>query len=397
MKRLAGYSAIVLATLAALFLLWQFRTAVILFILSLAVAAVLRPVINSLAGRGMARGLALGLTYTGVIILFVLLLFFIFGPLLNELQTLFTDLPKAYDNLQASWLKGSWIQQTLASNFPNLDNILHTLPGGKWSVFIQNFLSVTRTYLEIGSDFVIVFVLSIYWSFDEEHFKRLWLSLLPSVSRTRWRGVWERLEQEIGAYLRSELVQSVLTLIILAVGYSIIGLKYPLLLALFAALSWLIVWFGGLLAAALALFAGLLVSPLVGAGTALFTILVLFFLEFVIQPRLFNRTWISSLLIIIMVLILVSQFGLLGFLLAPPVAAVIQIFARQLLTPAPAVTNIELAAPPHVQLETLQERLVSLKGEVSSNDQTASPEVVNLVERLDKLIERVRTEDPFSE
>ena len=136
-------------------------------------------------------------------------------------------------------------------------------------------MGITIGTITLISEITIVFILSIYWSADQEHFKRLWLSLLPFELRTRWRDVWQNIEYEIGSYLRSELFQSLLTVIILGIGYQLIGLQYPVFIAVFGAISWLFVWFGGLVAIIAALLAGLSISPMIGILAALFTLLVL--------------------------------------------------------------------------------------------------------------------------
>ena len=110
-----------------------------------------------------------------------------------------------------------------------------------------------------------------------------------------------------------------------------LGLQYPVALALIGAIGWLIPWVGVLLAVIPALWVGLSSSLALGLLAAAFTIGVLCFLEFVVEPRLFNRRRFSSLLVVIVVLVLVDEYGLIGILLAPPLAAAIQILAGQLM------------------------------------------------------------------
>ena len=50
-------------TMILLLLLWQFSVAILLFLLSLAVAAALRPLISSITGRNVPKRLALGIVY----------------------------------------------------------------------------------------------------------------------------------------------------------------------------------------------------------------------------------------------------------------------------------------------------------------------------------------------
>ena len=55
MKRLALATAVVVATLVGLLMLWMLHEAVLIFLLSLAVAAAMRPVVDEVARRGVPR------------------------------------------------------------------------------------------------------------------------------------------------------------------------------------------------------------------------------------------------------------------------------------------------------------------------------------------------------
>jgi predicted PurR-regulated permease PerM len=58
MIRVAWIAALVLVTLTVLLLLWQFSEAVVMFLISLAVAAAFRPMIETLSQRFVRKGLA---------------------------------------------------------------------------------------------------------------------------------------------------------------------------------------------------------------------------------------------------------------------------------------------------------------------------------------------------
>jgi putative permease len=234
---------------------------------------------------------------------------------------------------------------------------------------------------------MIVLVLSVYWSADQEHFKRLWLSLLPFERRARARLIWQTLESGLGAYLRSQLIQTVLAVILLGIGYQVLGLQYPVALALIGAIGWLIPWVGVLLAVIPAVWVGLSSSLALGLMAAAFTIGVLCFLEFVVEPRLFNRRRFSSLLVVIVVLVLVDEYGLIGILLAPPLAAAIQILAGQLMRSTTTV-KATLAQP----ISALQTHLASVQSVLAAETVPPGPELNNLVDRLTQLIARAEQE-----
>ena len=325
MKRVAWFTLVVFATFTLALLFWEFRVAVLLFVLSLVVAATVRPLVDRFAGRGLPRRLALLLTYAicigGVIALVVILS----GPLLTDLQQLTKNVAGSYEQMKTQWPTGAPFQQTLAQQLPSTTDLYQLFTGS----LPQTVLGITLGTFDLLGQLMIVLVLSVYWSADQEHFKRLWLSLLPFAQRARARLIWQTLESGLGAYLRSEVIQTVLAVILLGLGYEALGLQYPVALALIGAIGWLIPWVGLLLAVIPALWVGLSSSLALGLVAAAFTIGVLCFLEFVVEPRLFNRRRFSSLLVVIVVLVLVDEYGLIGILLAPPLAAAIQIMAGQ--------------------------------------------------------------------
>jgi putative permease len=396
LKKLAWYTFVSLALVTLVFLIWEFQTALILFILSLMVTAILRPMVNFLIVHGCPRGLALLITYFAIFALIVGLILFLGGPIIADVQAMATDLPNSYEHIKAQWLADSGFQQAIAQRMPDFSDLFPIIKTGPNSSFIQYIFGMALGSFGLVSQMLIVTVLSIYWSADQDHFKRLWFSLLTTEMRARWRDIWQNIESRIGAYLRSELIQSLLTIIILGAGYQLIGMKYPVLLAAFAAAGWLLAWFGGLVAVIPVLLVGLSINLTTGLTAAIFTISVLAILEFVVEPRLFNRQRGSSLLVVILVLFMEKEYGITGLLAAPPLAAVIQILASEFLKPKGAAT-IELEPPPPLRIGLLRERLNTIQTMVSKRAEPPPPEVINLIDRLDQLIDKTNQEEHFSE
>ena len=88
MRRLAWSTAIILTTLTAALLVWELRATVLLFLLSLIVAATIRPLVDWFSARGLSRGLALLFTYVVCIGFIIALVLLLSGTLLTELQQL---------------------------------------------------------------------------------------------------------------------------------------------------------------------------------------------------------------------------------------------------------------------------------------------------------------------
>src|SRR5690242_17759692 len=119
MIRIVRYTVVVLTTLMILILIWQFISAIVLFLLSLAVAAALRPLINSLTGRYVPKRIALGTIYF-LLTAAILSSFWMIGtPLLDELQMATDDSIAAYERAKVEWPQsGTAFQQALAEQLP---------------------------------------------------------------------------------------------------------------------------------------------------------------------------------------------------------------------------------------------------------------------------------------
>ncbi len=387
MKRLAWFTGVILATFTGALLFWEFRVAVVLLLLSLVIAATVRPLVDWFAARRLPRALALLFTYATCVGFIIALVVILSGPLLTDLQKLTTDVTSGYEQLRREWPNGTLFQKTIAQQLPAATDLYAAITGPQGGALLQTALGFTLGSLDLLGQLLISLVLSIYWSTDQERFKRLWVSLLPFEMRARAREIWQNVETSLGGYLRSQLIQSALALILLGIGYQVLGLKYPAALALIGTIGWLIPWVGVLLALIPAVLIGLAISPALAALAAALTIGVLSFLEFVVEPRLFNRRRFSSLLVVIVVLVLVDQFGLIGILIAPPLAAVIQIFASQLLG-ATQATKPQLAQP----ASALQARLQSVQTLLAGQTESPTPEITSLVDRLTQLILRATHE-----
>ncbi len=382
MKRLAWFTAVILGTLTTALLLWEFRAAVVLFVLAVTIAAAVRPLVDRLSAHGLPNGLALLITYAvslGSIIGLVLILG---GSFLTQLQQLANDLTSSYEHIKTEWPNGNLFQQVIAQQFSAPNALSQAIVGQQGSAWIQTVLGVTLRSFDLIGQMVIILVLSLYWNTDQEHFKRLWLSLLPSDMRVRAREIWQHIETGVGAYVRSEVIQSLLAVILLSTGYFLIGLNYPIVLGVIGAIGWLIPWVGVLLAVVPALLVGLSMNPITGLLAAGVTIAVLSLLEFVVEPRFFNRRRFSSLLVVIVVLVLADSYGVLGILLAPPLAAAIQIVAGQFIRALTTKTQRTC------QISALQERLEAVQVMMATQPEPPGLEIINLIDRLTQLIER---------
>lgn len=120
----------------------------------------------------------------------------------------------------------------------------------------------------------------------------------------------------------------------------------------------------------------------VGVVGTLYTILVLIMLELAIEPRFFNRRQFSGFLLVLMMITFINALGLIGLLIAPPVAVALQILLHHLLQEQIVSSNDKSM----LDLTDLEERLAHMRTTITENLEVNSPQVMNLMERLGYVI-----------
>jgi putative permease len=377
-KRLAVFGAAVMTTLLALVVLWQFRIAVVYVLVSLALAATVRPFTKDWSRRGFAMRLVLILLYLVGLGSLGFLVFLAVKLAIGDIQQLAQTLSVQNEWRLPTWLQGSSFQEALVSRLPPPSKIFEVVTR---HLVLPSILGFTEGIGRVVSGGLVIMFLSIYWTISQIHFERLWLSLLPSGQRKRARDIWRAVEANLGAYIRSELIQSFLAVLLLGFGYWLLGSQYPTLLALVGAIAWLVPIVGAALAVILPLSLGLLTSVQLSLFTALYTLIVLIALQVWVEPRLFGRKWHNPILTLVIVLAMADAFGLLGILVAPPLSAVCQILWNLL------VRN-RRASGAAAQVSDLKERQARLRATIGKMDEPPPPLVISSMERLTDLLEK---------
>jgi len=381
MTRVIRYTVIVVITLVAVLLLWQFSVAIVLFLLSLAVAAALRPLINSLMAKNISKRLALGIVYFLMVGSIAGSLLLIGPPFLEELQRASDDFVASYERAKTEWpVSGTLFQQALAEQLPPSSELYEALISEEGIPALQGVVGFAQNFFSLLGRLVIVIVLSLYWSADQLRFERLGLSLLPVEYHSKALHAWRSIEAGVGAYLRSEIAQSVLAGLLLWVIYWALGIRYPILLALWGATVRLIPWFGALIAVLPALFIVMGSSPALGLVAIAATITVLFLLKEVIEPRVFHRHKYSSLLIVLFVIGLAEAFGFIGVILAPPFAVAVQILFRQLYPFPSSMFSQEISE----KVTNIRTRLLQLKRRIQTHTNRKNRLLINRIYYLVK-------------
>jgi len=392
-KQLIGIGTAIMTTLLGLYLLWQFRTVVVYVLVSLAFAAAVRPFISYQAKQGRARRLALIALYLAILGGFLFLLFLGVSSAITDIQELAEQVSIQNAWRQPAWLPGSALQELLDERLPPPSEVFAAIIGEQGQLVLPVILGFTQGIFSLLSAVLIVLFLSLYWSMDQIHFERLWLSLLPPGQRQSMRTIWRAIELDVGAYIRSEVGQGILAALFLGLGYWLLGSPYPVLLALIGSLAWFIPVVGIILAVLAPLLLGLLTGVSLSLLTALYTLVVLLVLQNWVEPRLVHQEKTNPILTLVILMALADAYGVMGMIVAPPLAAAGQILWNHLISrrtgAATLVSDLKerqqqvwhtieaMAEPPPLAVSSL-ERLTSLleKAEPTLNAAAAANDLI---------------------
>lgn len=377
MKKAVWSVFVIAITLVVLLLLWQFSISIVLFALSLAVAAALRPIINDIATRTRSKRVALIFVYSVVIGTIVVTLVIGGQLLIRDLQTATDDIATVYAAIKEEWPRAeSLFRQSVAEQLPSADDLYQAITsaegilllteGGELGDFFSGFGYIT-----------IILVLGIYWSADQLRFERITVSLFPDEHRPKALHVLRTVEKGVGAYLRSELLQSFLAGLLLWLGFDLIGLRYPALLAIWVAVIRLIPWFGVLIAILPLALLGVGSMPILSILSVIYTVFILLVLRIAIEAKVMNRRRNNSLMIVLFVVVLAEAFGFIGVLLAPPLAVAVRILLQELYPLFARRYSQELH-----QAFALKKRLSRVRRSVKGSDSLESMRIVNQLYQL---------------
>jgi predicted PurR-regulated permease PerM len=335
----------VLALVLLLGLVRQVGQVLAWVMVALFIALAAHPVVAWLQRRGLRRGLAvLGVFLCGLALIATLVVTFV--PMVYEqVRALVVAAPGFLDRLQHQ----AWVQR-LDERFDIIERVStalrQELPGAALPV-----LSVVQTVLLRVASFITVAVLSAFFlAFGPQLFDTT-LEWVRPGEREHWRQLARRMLRSVGGYVAGAFLVSFIGGAVTTVTTLLLGVPYFLPLGLGMALLGLIPFLGSALGAVL-----VVGTTFATAGTHAGFISLAVFVGYqqvenhLLQPFIQRHTLrMNPLLIALAMLVGTAWAGIVGALLALPVAGALQVVAQDALARRQARwrgMQLELEAPP---------------------------------------------------
>jgi predicted PurR-regulated permease PerM len=308
---------------------YEFLKAVLApFLVAMIISYMLNPIVNMLHDRKVPRTAAVLLIYAVFISVSAVILMNVIPMFMNQVEELNEHMPDL--TMRA---------QSMVDHFNN-NNVL---PGSVRDGINKSITSMEKQVEERIADFLnnigavvnvlfiamIVPFLAFYMMKDLDVFERAALQYVPRGSRKHVVRLMKDIDTALGSYIRGQLIVSLSIGVLAYIGYWIIGMPYPLLMAGFVALFDIIPYLGPFFGALPAM----LMATTISWKMVLFVVLVNMICQNlesnVISPQIVGKTMRMHPLTIILVLLVGGELaGIVGMILAVPLYAAMKVVVQ---------------------------------------------------------------------
>jgi len=387
-KQVAIGTVLVALVLLGLGLIVALRYVFLMLFLGIVAATALTPIVDRLRKFGLAQGIATLIAFGSLLL--------IIGGIVAALAPFFvaqfvqalTDLPKFYAGFRTTvsssdsqFLRGLGAQLP-ADPFSGLAGEKGIALGSQATLLLPALASTLLLS-------ALVMILSYYWLYYRALAIQSIALLAPINQRAGAIELWNDIETKIGAFVRGLAILGFVIGLLSAIGYTAIGLPYGLTIAIIAGILEAIPYIGPLITMVLATVVGLSVSQPM-ALLALGIAMVIQFLEnAVVVPRVMDRAvGVSPVVTLLALAVFSDLFGLLGALLAVPLAAVFQVLLDRMMLRASSPAALEIGGRDKLALLRYQTQDIAsdLRQQVRAKTEDVDADVDAAEEELEALL-----------
>jgi predicted PurR-regulated permease PerM len=307
------------------------RSVLILLLVSAFLAIGLNPAVEAMERRGVSRPRAVGIVLVGVLLFFVGFGFAVVPPIIDQVGQLVDKAPDYIRQLQSN--------QRVA----DLDARYHFLtkakdylshPENAGTAVFGGVLGVGKVVFSAFFSTLTVLILTLYFLSNLPSIKASAYRAIPRSRRARVGLLADEILERVGGYVGGALVIAACAGVTTFIVLLVLGVPYPVALALLVAITDLVPLVGATIGAAVVTIVAFFVSVKVGVIAAVYYIGYQQFENYVLYPHVMKRSVdVSPAATVVAVLIGGSLLGVLGALLAIPIAAAVQLVLQEVVIP----------------------------------------------------------------
>jgi predicted PurR-regulated permease PerM len=308
----------------------------------------LDPLVSWLERRGLPRWGALVVTFAAVLAVFAGIILMVVPIIVGQITQLIAEIQKlvtsatsgGMDPIAAAkdWLHGIFPLLDVDQVFEYLSKWYESINfGGVGTAVGESLVTIGAAIIAGFTGAIIVLILTIYFTASTPSLKAAVYQLVPASKRARFIDLAEQITASVGYYVMGQVTLGIVNGVLSAIFLTIIKAPFPAVLAVVAFFFSLIPLVGTLTGSVIIVLTCLipgLGSPLTALVALIWYVIYMQVEAYVLSPRIMNRAVsVPGAVVVIAALAGGSLLGLLGALIAIPVAASILIIYRQVIIP----------------------------------------------------------------
>ena len=306
----------------------------VLILIALFLATGLNPAVEALRKRNLSRPTAVAIIFSSVILFVIFFALVVIPPVISQGTNLIESAPQLLQDL----MKNETINQ-LNTQFGLIDTLQERLRSvtSDGTLLISTFGGVIGVGKSVLSGFftaLTILVLTLYFITSLPQAVDLGLSIVPASRRDRVGLLTNAVIARVGTFVGSQILIAAMAAIFVAILGSALGLPSPIAIGMFVFVVALIPLIGHFIGAGIFTLIALSQSLTIGVIAFVAYVVYVQIENYVVTPRIMKRTLaVPGAVTIIAALIGSSLLGLVGGLLALPIAASIILILDEVVIP----------------------------------------------------------------
>lgn len=313
-----------LGAIGAIWLAFKLWTVVLVIVCALILVGTLNPLVRRLERLGLERGWSVLVILVGLLVGVGTVLFLTIPSLIDQVDVMIKDAPRHRDRVVA-WLETRDLTRPLA------DVVEDTASESRLSTLGASMLTYSSRALTILGYAISAIAIACYLLADGRRAQSGLYAVVPRRYHVRLARILLELEVIVGGYVRGQLITSAAIGVFVFALAMVFQIRGALPLAVFAALTDVIPFVGGLIATTPVVLAALTRSPTVAAVVLVVMFVYQEFESRILVPRIYGKVLrLSPAAVVVALLVGGTLLGIVGALIALPIAAALMMIGREL-------------------------------------------------------------------
>jgi len=296
----------------------------------------LEPLVQMLQKRVKRRGYAISIVALGLLTVLTTVIFLILPPLISQTGSFVSNLPELLKGfLQLPWIQSLDVRFGGAISTAVNTSGAYLVDSKNWPNLLGGVVQVGITLFNGAVAFLTVCILTLYFMSSLHSIKSVMINLVAKSKRSKVTEIVDQVIASVGKYVMGQVVIASINASIVFIVLLIAGVKFAVVLAFIDFLFVLIPMIGSISGATVIIIVtAATTSPQTTLGVAIAILLYMQIEAYVIAPRIMKKAVnVPAALVVVSALTGGSLLGILGSLLAIPVAATLLLIIREVWVP----------------------------------------------------------------